>query len=32
MAKTAKIDELFRDTQEIESFLHAFLKRLPADL
>lgn len=32
MAKTAKIDELFRDTQEIESFLHAFLRRLPADL
>jgi hypothetical protein len=32
MAKTAKIDELLRDTQEIEFFLHAFLKRLPADL
>jgi hypothetical protein len=32
MAKTAKLDELLRETQEIESFLHTFLKRLPADL
>jgi len=32
MAKSDRLDELFRDTQEIESFLHAFLKRLPEDL
>ena len=32
MAKTNRLDELLHDTQEIESFLHAFLERLPADL
>jgi hypothetical protein len=32
MAKTARLDDLLRDTQEIESFLHTFLKRLPAGL
>lgn len=32
MAKTAKLDELLQNTQEIESFLHAFFKRLPANL
>lgn len=32
MAKKARLDDLFADTQELESFLHTFLEKLPSDL
>jgi hypothetical protein len=32
MAKTARLDELLRNAQEIESFLHTFIGKLPANL